>query len=115
PIVANNEEAVQQLERGRRDGEEIHGCDGVAMIANKGLPAPGQSWISGRSLHPAGDASLGCIEAKHEQFAVDAGSPQVGFSATIRKIRSRTSFEILLLPARLLTFEIRLQYKRKPV
>src|SRR5919109_608315 len=28
----------------------------------------------GRSLHPAGDASLGYVEAEHERFAVDAGS-----------------------------------------
>jgi hypothetical protein len=44
------------------------------MIANKGLPAPGKFWISGRSLHPTGDASLGYVEAQHEHFAVDAGS-----------------------------------------
>ena len=37
-----------------------------------------------------------------------------GVRTTIRKIRSRTSFEILLLPTRLLTFEIMLQYIRKP-
>ena len=78
PIVANNKEAVQQLEGDRRDREEIHGCDGVAMIANKGQPAPGQFWISGRMLHPTGDASLAYIEAKHAQFAVDAGSTPGG-------------------------------------
>jgi hypothetical protein len=36
--------------------------------------APGQFWISGRMLHPTGDASLGYIDAKHEELAVDAGS-----------------------------------------
>ena len=74
PIVANNKEAVQQVESDRWDGEEIHGRNRVAMIANKGLPAPGKFWISGRSLHPTGNASLGYVEAQHEQFAVDAGS-----------------------------------------
>lgn len=42
------------------------------------------------------------------------GAPQVGFSATIRKIRSRTSREILLRPTRFLILEIMLQYMRKP-
>ena len=49
-LVANNKEAVQQLERDCRDSEEIHGGNRVAMIANKGLPALGKFWISGRSL-----------------------------------------------------------------
>ena len=66
PVMANNKEAVQQLEGDRGDREEIHGSDGFAMIAKKGLPAAGQSWISGRSLHPAGNASLGYIEAQQE-------------------------------------------------
>jgi hypothetical protein len=74
PIMPNNKEAVQQLEGDRRDDEEIHGRDSCAMIANKGQPAPGKFWISGSSLHPAGDASLRYIETQHEQFAVDAGS-----------------------------------------
>src|ERR1022692_2665364 len=42
------------------------------------------------------------------------GAPQVRFSATMRKIRSRTSLGTLFLPTRLLTFEIRVQYRRKP-
>src|ERR1700739_719044 len=81
-------EAVQQLEGDRRDGEEIHGRDRFAMMAKKGQPASGKFWISGCSLHPTGDAALRDIETEHEQFTVDAGAPQVGFSAIIRKIRS---------------------------
>ena len=74
PIVADNKEAVQQLEGDRWDGEEIHGRNGVPMIANKGLPAPGKSWISGSSFDPTGDASLGYNEAQHEQLAVNPRS-----------------------------------------
>ena len=74
PVMANNKEAVQQVEGDRRDREKIHGGDHFAMIAKKGLPAPGKSWILGRSLHPAGDASLGYIEAQHEELAVNPGS-----------------------------------------
>src|ERR1700739_34585 len=71
-LVANNKEAVQQLERDCRDSEEIHGGNRVAMIANKGLPALGKFWISGRTAHPAGDRALRYVEAEHEEFAVDA-------------------------------------------
>jgi len=42
------------------------------------------------------------------------GAPQVEFSATILKIKSRTSFDVCLLPTRLLALEISRQYQRKP-
>ena len=42
------------------------------------------------------------------------GAPHIGFSTTIRKINSRTSFEVCLLPTCTRTLEISLQYIRKP-
>ena len=42
------------------------------------------------------------------------GAPQPGFSAIIWKMRSRTSFDVGLLPTGFRTFEIRLQYQRNP-
>src|SRR6202051_2448857 len=42
------------------------------------------------------------------------GAPQVVFSATIRKINCRTCFGVCLLPIGFFTFEISLQYSRKP-
>jgi hypothetical protein len=42
------------------------------------------------------------------------GAPQVGFSLAIRKINSRTSFDVGLLRTRVLAMEISLQYKRNP-
>src|SRR5258706_16241131 len=42
------------------------------------------------------------------------GAPHVGFSAAIRKIRSRTSFGVCLRPIGLRTLEISFQYNRKP-
>src|SRR5258708_33648131 len=42
------------------------------------------------------------------------GAPHVGFSTTIRKINSRTSFDVCRLPMGLLTLEISFQYKRNP-
>ena len=42
------------------------------------------------------------------------GAPQVGFSAAIRKISSRTSLLTVLRPRTALALEIHFQYKRKP-
>src|ERR1700746_1680003 len=42
------------------------------------------------------------------------GVPQVGFSAIIRKISSRTSVDSFFLPTGFLAFEIQLQYRRNP-
>ena len=43
------------------------------------------------------------------------GAPQVGFSATIRKIKARTSLLTHFRPPTCLTLEIHAQYKRNPV
>ena len=45
---------------------------------------------------------------------MDAGSAPGGFSATIWKIRSRTSLAIGVLPVGFLTFEINFQYQQNP-
>jgi len=42
------------------------------------------------------------------------GAPQEGFSVTIWKIRSRTSWDMAPLPRRFLTLAISIQYQRKP-
>src|SRR5207253_8871284 len=42
------------------------------------------------------------------------GAPQVGFSATIRKIKARTSLLTRLRPPTWLTLETHVQYKRNP-
>ena len=46
---------------------------------------------------------------------MDAGSAPGGFSATIWKIRSRTSLAIGVLPVGFLHFEINFEYQRNPV
>jgi hypothetical protein len=43
------------------------------------------------------------------------GAPHVGFSTSIRKINSRTSFGVRFLPTCLRTLEISRQYIRSPV
>ncbi len=42
------------------------------------------------------------------------GAPQVGFSATVRKIRARTSLLTRFRPPTCLTLESHAQYKRNP-
>jgi hypothetical protein len=42
------------------------------------------------------------------------GAPQLGFSAIIWQMRSRTCFDVCLLPTGFRTFEISLQYQRNP-
>jgi hypothetical protein len=89
PLVANNTEAVQQLERDCRDSEEIHGGNRVAMIANKGLPAPGKFWISRRSLHPTGNASLGNA-ARCQRTTVSGVTTRSDFFQSAQNRRART-------------------------
>ena len=57
-----------------RTVKKIHGRNRLPVIHKKRAPGLGRLGISGRSPHPAGDASLRYLEAEHEQFAVDAGS-----------------------------------------
>jgi transposase InsO family protein len=51
---------------------EVHSRNGFPVIRKKRAPALGRLGVSRRPLHPAGDGSLGDIEAQHEQFAVNA-------------------------------------------
>src|SRR5215471_1665931 len=74
--MSDDEEAVQQAESCGRNGKEVHGGDGFAMVAKKSQPAPRRLWSSGRPFHPARDGSLGNVEAQHAELAMDArGAP----------------------------------------
>jgi len=70
--VADDKEAVEDAEADRGHGEEVHGRNRFPLIRKKCAPALGWLGISRNPLHPAGDGSLGDIEAQHEQFAVNA-------------------------------------------
>src|SRR5450759_921472 len=69
-IVADDEEAVEHPESDRWNREEVHGRNRFPVIPQKGEPALGWLRISRRSLHPAGDRSLGKIKTEHEKFTV---------------------------------------------
>jgi len=71
-VMTNNEEAVEQLKRDRRNSKEIHGGDGFSVIAEKRKPTLGRFRISGCAPHPAGDGALGYVKAQHAQFAMNA-------------------------------------------
>lgn len=72
-IIIDDDEAVVDSERKRRNGEEIHCRDCFLMISKKGKPTPGRMRDPGGSFHPAWDRSLGNIEFEHQKLTVDAG------------------------------------------
>src|SRR5712692_4420065 len=74
PVMADDEEAVENAERDRRDRKEVHRCDGLAVIPQEGQPALRRLGVSGCTLHPPGDGSLRDLDAQHEKFAMDARS-----------------------------------------
>src|ERR1700694_4793034 len=114
-IVADDEEAAEHTERNRWHDEEVHGRNRFPMVSKEGEPTLGRLRISRRSFHSTGDRSLGRSKPSMRSSPCIRGAPQLGFSATIWKINSRTSFGVRLLPTCVRTLEISLQYIRKPV
>lgn len=108
-VVAQDEKTIEKAESHRRHGEEAHRGDGSPVIPQECHPSLGSFGISGCAAHPPGDRSRGEIKTEHEEFSVYPRRSQVEFSATIRKIKSRTSFESLLLPAGFRVQEIKRQ------
>src|SRR5579859_1135385 len=77
-VMTNDKEAIEQPECNRRHGKEIHGCNGLAMILKKGLPALCVFWIAWRSFRPTRHRSFGYIKSQFEQFAMDTRSTPGG-------------------------------------
>jgi hypothetical protein len=102
----------QHTERNRWHGEEFHRRNRFPMISEEGEPTFGRvsALVSskGRSFSRRAQPSMRstpCI----------CGAPQFGFSVTMWKINSRTSFGVRLLPICLRTLAINRQYIREPV
>jgi hypothetical protein len=72
PVVADDEQTVEQAERDSRDGKEIHGRNRFPVISKEGEPTLGWLRISRRPFHPTRNGSLRDIEAEHKKFAMDA-------------------------------------------
>jgi hypothetical protein len=62
--MAYHKEAVQHSEGERRDREEVHGGDGLAMIPQKRKPTLGWIWVSRGSPKPSRDRWLRYVEAE---------------------------------------------------
>ena len=69
-IVADDEKAIENAERDRWDGEEIHRSNGFPMVVQKRKPALCWFGIPGCPAHPSGDRSLRDIKAEHEEFTM---------------------------------------------
>lgn len=104
-----NQKSSEQAEGDGRDGEEIHGRDGFPMVTKKGeqrLAGSGFLWV--RFIQ----REIVLSETSKPSMRSSPwmrGAPQVGFSVTIWKIRSRTSLETHFLPLARPTLEIAFQ------
>src|ERR1700737_3651399 len=112
--MADHKKAIQNTEGERRDCEES-----IAAIASR--------WFLRNAIQClAGSGFLGTLRTHRETVVSDTlkpsfssspwmrGAPQVGFSATMRKIRTRISPLTRFRPPTLLALETHLQYSRKP-
>ena len=71
PVVADNEESVEQPKGDCRHREEVHRCDAFSMIAQKGKPTFRKFRICRCFVHPTGNSSFGYIKAEHEKLTVN--------------------------------------------
>src|ERR1700722_16653860 len=70
-VMCYHEKAIENAERDRRNGEEIHRCNRFSMIVQKSRPSP--RWLRiARSLpHPALNRALGNLKPEHLQLAMN--------------------------------------------
>ena len=73
PVVADDEETVQNSKGQSRHSEEVHGSDCSTMVAKKYQPTPDWIRAAGRPLHPARNGSFRDLETQLEQLPMDAG------------------------------------------
>ena len=71
--MGNDEEAVKHAEGKRRYREEVHCCNGLTMIAQKGSPTPCRLRTPRRFPYPALYRALRKIESKHFEFSMNSG------------------------------------------
>jgi hypothetical protein len=70
--VADHEKAIQNTKRERRDCEEVHRSNCLAMIPEERQPSLCGIWVSRGSPNPSRDTPFREIETQLEQFAVNA-------------------------------------------
>src|SRR6516162_2113211 len=72
PVVADDEKTVQNTERERWDGEEVHRRNGLTMVSEERQPLLDGICISRASPDPSRDTPFRDVETQLEQFAVNA-------------------------------------------
>src|SRR6266481_2006680 len=77
-IMGNYEETIQDSKGEAWHSEEIHRSDGFTMILQEDPPTLGWFRLLWCMLHPTGNGSLRNIEAKLEQFTMNARSTPSG-------------------------------------
>ena len=65
-VVADDEETIQDPEGERRNGKEVHGRNGLAVVAKKAKPALANIRASGCPPQPTRDGGFGYLEAEFE-------------------------------------------------
>jgi hypothetical protein len=84
--VLQNEQAIQQPKRQRRDDEQIHRRNSGSVIMEKSLPSLGRR--SPMLGHVLGNCRLPNIDAELEQFPMDArGGGIFGNDNPLRSVR----------------------------
>jgi hypothetical protein len=74
PLVVDDEETVQEAERERWHGEEVHRHDGLTVILQERQPAlAGIGRTRRSSQQVSGDGAFGNLDAQLQQLAVDLG------------------------------------------
>ena len=96
--MTDHEETIKQAKSHRRNREKVHRSNGFAMIAKKREPPFRRFRVLG-----AGRIQREMVRSETWNPSIKSspwihGAPQVGFSATIRKIRSRASLQIRFRP-----------------
>src|SRR5258708_36126693 len=105
-IVADDKETVEDAERDRGHGEEVHRRNRFPVILKKRAPTFGWPGIPRRPLHPAGDGSFGDVKAQHEKLAVNArkhprlGSPPPCGRSTSELPSTVSSYRPVFSPSR---------------
>ena len=84
--MGENQETVQQAERGCRDDEKVGGDDLAGMVDQKRFPG-GRGGFLGRSMYRAAVDSA-TSWPKRASSAWMRGRPQSGFSRNMRRINS---------------------------
>ncbi|HYT21414.1 MAG TPA: hypothetical protein VEW05_14455 [Candidatus Polarisedimenticolia bacterium] len=75
-VMGQNEKHLKNLETDRGHGEKIDGHQLLDMILEEGAPSLRRGFMAGH--HVFADAALSDVDAKFEQFAMDAGCTPAG-------------------------------------